>query len=332
MSANTVFPEVSCRHLAPSEKGLGSFIGRMRFHQSWFRHTILGLQPGPNPHAHQTLYGNMLRPEDGAAGKNFLTPYIFQVAQGRFPHRQKSSDVRRLYNNLLGSQPMAFNLFGPLKQQPIATTLFRMLPGFPEDGDVDDIIFEYPLPSDSPLGDHTAFDVFVMYVRGDGRKGFIGIETKLTEPFSKQPYSFNRYTPWQQQEGWWWKGGAEKDFESASYNQLWRNHLLSFAMLHKPKPEYDEGFIAVVHPLADTECVDAIEKYREVLLTERMRTFLRWPLETIAERWAPVLESEHAFSEWFDLFQTRYLRLDRSEVAWHACLQTLPHHSVTETL
>jgi hypothetical protein len=69
-----------------------------------------------------------------------------------------------------------------------------------------------------------------------------------------------------------------------------------------------------------------------LLETCRMRTLLHWPLETIAERWARFLEEESTFSDWFDLFLTRYLRLDRSELAWQAFLKTLPHRRSTEVL
>jgi len=316
MSIPEDFPERTCRHLTQAEKINSGYIGRMRFHQSWFRYAVLGLQPGPNPHAAGKLYGNMLKTEDGAEGKNFLAAEIYEVAKQRFPPDRQIDDNGRLYNNLLGSQTMAFNLFGPLKRKPVATELFRKLPGFPENVTVTDVDFEYPLPSENPMNDHTAFDVFVRYERAGGSKGFVGIETKLTEPFSKQPYPFDRYAHWKEAGGWWWREGADEEFEKASYNQLWRNHLLAFAMLHQKTPNFDEGYIAVVHPLADKECVDAIAEYRRVLLPEGERTMLHWPLETIVGAWEEALRDDDELHKWIELFQLRYLQLEASEEAW----------------
>ena len=76
MSDQVVFPEPNCRHVSPAADRQSPFTGRMRFHQSWYRRTVLGLAPGPNPHARGEPYGNMLRLEDGLAGMNFLTPEV----------------------------------------------------------------------------------------------------------------------------------------------------------------------------------------------------------------------------------------------------------------
>lgn len=78
MKNDVVFPEPDCHHLSPSENRKSSFTGRMRFHQSWYRRAVLGLNPGPNPNARGKIYGNILKAEDGWQGKNYLTPEIFQ--------------------------------------------------------------------------------------------------------------------------------------------------------------------------------------------------------------------------------------------------------------
>ena len=52
--------------------------------------------------------------EDGA---NFLADYIFVHAKERINNRKpyETFDEDRMFNNLLSSQPMAFNLFCPLR-------------------------------------------------------------------------------------------------------------------------------------------------------------------------------------------------------------------------
>lgn len=325
MKKGVVFPEPDCHHLSPSVDRKSPFTGRMRFHQSWYRRTVLGLDPGPNPHARSALYGNMLKAEDGWRGSNFLTDEIFRRAQERFPQAPNLRKPNRLYHNLLGSQTMCINLLGPLKSGKNATRLMRLLPGFPNDATVTGVLFEHAPPKEHHLNDLTSFDAFVPYERSDGRKGFIGVETKLTEPFSKKRYEFDdRYAQWMNQEDWWWKHGAERDFPNTSFNQLWRNHLLVYAMLNQKAPEYSEGYCVVIHPLGDSDCGKALEQYRNLLSPSGKKTLLVWSLETIAERWAGTLERDKYQSQWFDSFRTRYLRFERSEEAWQEFQGT--HH------
>jgi len=206
MSKSLKFPEINCRHFSPSVDRKSLFSGRMRFHQSWYRHHRLEMPPGPNPAAKGAIYGNLLTLEDGYQGENFLTPEIFQQAQRRFPFPRKRQKSVRLYHNLLGSQTMCFNLFGPLIDQEIATPLLRLLPGFPQAVIVTRIKIEYAPQKEDHLNDLTSFDAFIEYQYPDGNLGFIGIETKLSEPFSQKKYSFNkRYNRWMTKGNWWWK-------------------------------------------------------------------------------------------------------------------------------
>jgi len=317
MKNNPVFPEPDCHHYSPSVDGKSLFSGRMRFHQSWYRRTILGLDPGPNPSARGAIYGNMLPLKDGLQGKNFLTDEIFNLVQRRFLVKKTVQKSSYRYHNMLGSQAMCFNLFGPLIIGKKATRLIQLLPGFPQDAKVTKIIFEYAPLKEKHLNDKTSHDAFIEYCYPDGKMGFIGVETKLSEPFSQKEVQFtDRYARWIKRGEWWWKPGAEQDFSSKSFNQLWRNHLLIYAMLNQETPEYSEGYCAVVYPLGDTDCEDAIKQYKNLLIPSGEKTLLVWPLQTIAELWGEVLANDASYSQWFDDFQTRYLRLEKSHDAW----------------
>ena len=72
--------ETDCKHVAQSDD---EFTRRMRFHQSWYRHHVLDLPPGPNPSAGNELYGNLLMDGDGRKGWNFLSEGIHKVAEAR---------------------------------------------------------------------------------------------------------------------------------------------------------------------------------------------------------------------------------------------------------
>jgi len=314
------FPEADCRHISPSVDK-EPFTARMRFHQSWYRHHVLGLEPGPNPSSGGVLYGNMLTREDGEKGRNFLSGGIFAHARGRFPITIGGRSATRLYCNLLGSQTMCFNLFGPLKSDQtmsLASLLLSRLPGAPDEATVTGVHFESAPEKTRHLNDATSFDAFITYTRPSGGKGFIGIETKLTEPFSRKHYPFApRYAPWLKQHPaeWWWKPGAEGRFSDLAYNQLWRNHLLAFSMLHQEVAEYTEGYCAVAYPSRDVQCGRAITAYRENLQPGGEPTLLDWPLETVYEVWEPAL-TDDSQRQWMQAFFTRYLDFAQSEPAW----------------
>lgn len=312
--------EPDCCHVAPNDN---AFAARMRFHQSWYRRHILDLDPGPNPHAKGAIYGSHLTEKDGDAGRNFLTDEIFLVVQNRLSENRgivNAGDRRRLLMNLLSSQPMCFNLLAPLANDlALATHLMQALPGMPTNIKVTNVEIEFaPQPKPLYLNDATAFDAMVEYERANGSRGFVAIETKLTEPFSQKSYEFEKsYSRWRNAEGWWWRGGAKHHFPDKRFNQLWRNHLLAFAMLHQIDSAYDEAFCAVLYPAEDTSCADAIQVYRQRLRPEAKHTLLEWTLGDLIDTWHE-LPTARPHRAWLADFQLRYLGFEASEAAWDA--------------
>ena len=66
------------------------------------------------------------------SGKNFLMKETFEYAQKRVAEKSKNKTIAefRLFNNLLSSHPMAFNLFYPLilllkQDQEVVTFVVR---------------------------------------------------------------------------------------------------------------------------------------------------------------------------------------------------------------
>ncbi len=308
--------ETDCKHIAPTDD---TFTGRMRFHQSWYRRHVLGLPPGPNPSARGELYGNMLCEKDGKAGWNFVTGAVHAYADGRLAKDPTHIEEERLRNNLLSSQPMCFNLFAPLDlDRNLATRLIRALPGFEHVARVTDVKLEYaPTPKEDFLNDGTSFDAWVEYERrSDGALGFVAIETKLTEPFSPTHRDFTeRYRRWKVEPAWWWRDGAEDHFPNKLYNQLWRNHLLAFALRYQKALKYAECFCAVVSHPQDVSCPKAVTDYGGHLLPAGKETLLPWSLETLINAWLPLAATREETS-WLQAFRLRYLDLDASEPAW----------------
>ena len=307
--------EDQCKNIAPSDKD--DFTKRMRFHQSWYRRYVLGLPPGPNPQARMELYGNMLRPEDGDEGWNFLTNDIHQYVTGRLDTKSRVIEPNRMRNNLLSSQPMCFNLFVPLRLDlNLAYRLIASLKGFGNIAKVTRVEMEYAPPKQNLLNDGSSFDAWVEYQRTDGDFGFIGIETKLTEPFTGTYCSFNQYYgKWIYNPNTWWKSGAEVNFSTKSYNQLWRNHLLAFALQHQPQRQYRESFSVVLSHPKNQECHEAIDSYCENLLPRYSASLFRWSLPDLVNLWFEKAQSRQEKS-WLQAFRLRYLDLEASERDW----------------
>ena len=104
--------------------GDSRFVADCRKLQSIYRVEIdEEIRPYTDRYGNVHYYGNYIsNGEISKEGcwKNFLTGYAFDYAKKRVnpenkkPYETIESD--RLFNNLLSSQPMAFNLFCPLQQ------------------------------------------------------------------------------------------------------------------------------------------------------------------------------------------------------------------------
>jgi len=296
--------------LGPQCDGDNSFTKRMRLHQSWYRHHVLGVPCGTGPTRNSTRhYGNMLRREDGEAGLNFLTPGIHDVVRARLVQDTHNVEPFRLIHNMLSSQPMCFNLFGPLVQDhALATRLVRALWG-DHIAQVTGVCIEWaPEPRQEYLDDNTSFDAFIEYRAEGGGLGFLAIETKLTEPFSRRLADSPSYRRWMG-EGGPWRPDASGQVQAVRHNQLWRDHLLAWSLLSHPRSPYSEGKLVVVHHPQDENCRKTVAGYRGLLQDER--SFGELTLDSITGAWGPLVED----GVWLRAFRERYLELEKSRGA-----------------
>lgn len=170
-------------------KRIKEFAEKCRELQNRFRtdiHQPMGFGPQKSSKNKQP---NMI--VDGeTTGMNFVNDFTFQYAKRRVENKQKNEtiDEYRLFNNLLSSQPMAFNLFCPFiemlekgKEKEVSS-IFKTI--FPDKGiiTVTEVGLEY-LHSDikNYLNDKTAMDAIIRYIDNEGKKSFIAIETKYTD-------------------------------------------------------------------------------------------------------------------------------------------------------
>jgi hypothetical protein len=294
--------------LGPQSTSDNAFTAKMRRHQSWYRAKVLRLPFGTGPQAKSKhYYGNMLTQKDGAAGKNFLTPEIAKVAKKRVAQNKGTVEPFRLFHNMLSSQPMCFNLFGPLVNDlDLARKLIDAL--VPERVvRVLRVEIEWaPEPKSEYLNDRTAFDAFVEYLDAEGKKYALGIETKLTEPFSQKEYDSESYRRWMKFNDAPWKADAESRVAAIAHNQLWRDHLLAFALEKHRKSKYSRcHFMLVRHP-DDQACEKITNTYRSLLSNEE--SFIDMPMDRLIDSWLPRVQDEKNKS-WLEAFQERYLNL-----------------------
>ena len=169
--------------------GDSMFVADCRQLQSMYRVEVNeAIRPYKGRDGKTHYYGNYISGGE-KSGKNFLTVYAFRYAQERVASKKKYETIEedRLFNNLLSSQPMAFNLFCPLREMleksPEAATaaIIAALPMYPIHS-ITDVDLEF-IPEDYAelSGDKSAMDAIIRFVDYSGQEGFIAIETKYSE-------------------------------------------------------------------------------------------------------------------------------------------------------
>jgi hypothetical protein len=281
---------------------------RMRFHQGWWRTFVLNEPEGPHPKFPAQCVCSAL--VDGeSTGKNLIGDGTRAAIDRTLSERAKLPrpagliDQRRLFNNMLSSQPLAFNFFGKLQQDlGLATQLMhRLIPGIDE---VVDVRFEFA-PQD--WIDNSAFDV-ALVVRSGGRTGIVGFESKFTETFSQTEYDNEKYEAIAAASGAF--PAPYRTYIAARFNQLFRNQLMAEELVLRGEYAFrmtglfcyqdDEAAIATGRAfqaaLGDPSSFHVITYAR--FLEELQQLPLPWP-----ER------------EWSMMLWARYCALELSEAA-----------------
>ena len=287
--------------------GDAAAVRRHRFHQSWYRAFVLGLATGTGPQQHATSqYGNMLRAEDAAAGRNFLTDEIYEIAERRIAEGG-TVEPFRCRHNMLSSQPMCFNLIGPLQSRPaLAAVLVKAVTG--RDVEVEDggVRLE-----DSPgyLGDNTGLDASIRYRTSDGRRGVLGIETKLTERFSRKVYDLDSkpaYRRYSEASNAPFDRSQLEQLTDSRWNQLWRNQLLCEAIAEHEQRDFADQLIGFPDDATKTAAI--VTQYAGLLQRPEVVA-----ARTLTDIHATLRQAaDHADMPWLESFRVRYLALELS--------------------
>ncbi len=257
-------------------------------------------------------YGNFLELNFAKeTGVNFLTNGIYEIVKQEVQNKHTDRKVikePRIWNNLLSSQPLAFNIFGELKLNlKLATSTFKVLYPDRKIKNVTAIEFEYS-PGRKNLkytGDSSAFDVFVVYVNELIENCFFGIEVKYAENLLDEPATHK-------------KTYEEISIQSEIFNmtmldklkekpiqQIWRDHLLVLSMFIKNK-DYKTGDFIYLYPSENDNCKLGVELYSQTFKTNKENYFKPLTLEKLID----TIKS-FCSDNWIDEFINRYLKFEK---------------------
>ena len=214
----------------------------------------------------------------------------------------------RIFNDLLSSQPLCFNLFAELAEDlALATRVFhRLLPG--RVAEVNAIEFEWSPGRGDPkyTADNSAFDVFVRFATPTGRDGFVGIEVKYHESLNDKAAKLRpRYFEVADAMGIF-RADSRERLQLKPLQQVWRDHLLAGSMLTAGKT-WADGLFVFLYPKLNARCDKVIGEYQRCLTSTE--SFAAWTLEDVVEA-----IREETDAPWAAAFFERYLHLERAEV------------------
>ena len=239
---------------------------------------------------------------------NYLTPTIRDIVR-RETDREKGDEAQgklygepRIFDDLLSSQPLCFNLFGELSADlALATEVARIL--WPDRVEaVTSIEFEWsPGRGEARyLDNRSAFDVVLFHSCPGGGKGFVGVEVKYHEDLKVKPATPKRRYDEVAETAGIFRPDQRAALAAPPLQQIWLDHLLALSMLQTG--EWAAGQFVVMHPVANVPCTRAIDRYRSCLTDST--TFDRRTLEEVlaAIRWV-------SDSDWIRSFADRYFGL-----------------------
>ncbi len=303
----------------PDESG---FISKFRQHQGWWRTVVLNEEEGEYYSQHtkklEKVCNRINNGDQNPEKKNFLSKEIADEVQ-RALSVQKSGIIEtdRLYNNLLSSQPLAFNFFGFFRANPdVALAFLQTLK--PDITSVEDIVFEYA-PESS--GDSSAFD-FGFIVNSINQRGFIGFECKYTDTFSYQRTIPNESNVFYGDEG-------DKNYKNyyeiyldnrdrfpdeyfsyvrdKHFNQLFRNELLGVQL----KSEFDFVLTGLFCHHEDNKTIGAAQEFQKKI-GNRSNDFIVLPYSRYFEI-MQKLDLTWGIRELVMMLWARYCGLDLSK-------------------
>ncbi len=234
---------------------------------------------------------------------NFLTPGVARAVAEAKQVPGALISAPRIYDNMLSSQPLAFNLFAELQQDlQLAGVVGRTL--WPDLVDsVESIRFEWSPGRGDPrfLGNRSAFDVAWLCRDRSGAPTLVGIEVKYHEDMTQDPGSPGqnpRYSAVAASSGAF-REPEDPALQALPLRQVWFDHLLALSMTG-PGGLVTHSRFVLLAPAINEAASSVDVRYRRHL--QDALTYERRTLEEVAA----VIASSTA-ADWIAAFQQRYL-------------------------
>lgn len=278
------------------------FLSKAREHQAKFRAEKLNL-------ADYDEYGNYLTESDANKGCNFYDGFeVFSEV------KKHTAFSKNLYQNMLRSEHIPFNLFIPLNSDK---AYFKdAFNGILDNTikSVDLLKIEYaPQPKENYLNDRTSFDAYIEYTHIDGNKGIIGIEVKYTEGAydigkkekneMENPESIY-YSVTKASNAY--KDESIKRLPEDDYRQIWRNHLLGESVLLHDMGKYKYFTLLTIFPKGNEHFQKVSKEYIGLLKEESKNKCLFLTYEKLFELLSKHCPNER-YRKWVDYLNSRYI-------------------------
>lgn len=276
----------------------------------------IGIGPEENSVDHNgqpSFYGNMIK-DGGSTGRNFFYNETFDYAQWRVSKRLPKETIGeyRLFNNLMSSMPMAFNLFHPLMmlhtQNPAAVdkmmqNAFPDLPIYK----IKEIGLEYiPTPIEQYTNDKSAMDSFITFYDKEGGEHIIAIETKYTDSLGTNKAKDNALkTQFAIESGLFTEEGINQI--KTNCTQIYRNFLLAakFRGVNRLKDSYSIILAPKDHPSTEKE-INSLKKYLKNEYNYKLTDYKLEDFVSALKENCPVENMD-----WLEWFEDRYLNFGK---------------------
>ena len=299
-------------NIGPQPKSDNTFTKKYRKIQSEYRANILKVPYGVGPNKNsKNQYGNMLVDGD-KNGLNFISNSAFKFAKQKVLDKQINKNMTieeyRLFNNMLSSMPMCFNLFSDLREllltnkEEVSKVVKSM---FNEISWIDKVTYidvEFiPNPISDYTDDKSAFDAMILVEDDKGEKGLISIETKYTDLLGSNTSAKASVKDEIITNNKIFDNELVDILKEKGYQQIHRNYLLTYTYAKKNKFKHFAN--VVISPKDDHLSLNEIEQMQKHMIEDKS-TIMKIPLENVIER--AIDSGNKNISKLMTTFKNRY--------------------------
>jgi hypothetical protein len=282
-----------------------SFKSKARNHQIDFR--------GKHINPRQGQYATYLTNKDAEAGKNFYGgfPKLLGAVNTRYPFANRKT----MYKDMLRSEHIPFNFFGPLNLDgsgKISGKFLSAMLNVSRGLVVKEIQIEWaPKDKKKYFDDNTSFDAYILCHDEDNKRIGVGIEVKYTE--KSYPYGGTEKKRMNDKESPYhivtrkcgiYRAECIHLLREKKFKQPWRNHLLGEKMVLNG--DIDEFVSVLLFPQGNNYQAEVAKGYAELLKSEHAKRFVPITFEQFIEIGRTICGKHPLHMAWLEYLERRY--------------------------